>query len=150
HPGIVRVFPAEKSRRVYFVMEWVEGRSLRSILAEEKRLSPEGAVRIAAAVCESLDHIHSHGVVHRDLKPENIILDADDRIKLIDFGIAGKSASTRLTFGKFSRIMGTPDYAAPEQVSGKRGDPRTDIYGLGAIVYEMLTGQVPFEGETPL
>lgn len=155
HPGVLRVLPAEqrreaKSRRVYFAMEWVEGRSLRALLLEEKCLPVERAVRIAAAVCDALDHIHSRGVVHRDLKPENIILSEDDRIKLIDFGIAGKSGATRLTFGKFSQIMGTPDYVAPEQVKGKRGDLRTDIYGLGVILYEMLTGQTPFEGETPL
>jgi serine/threonine-protein kinase len=150
HPGVLRVFPAEKSKRVYFVMEWVEGKSLRTLLTEEKRLSPERAIPIAVQVCDALDHIHSRGVVHRDLKPENIILGAGDRIKLIDFGIAGKSGSTRLTFGKLSHAMGTPDYVAPEQVKGKRGDLRTDVYGLGVILYEMLTGQTPFEGETPM
>jgi serine/threonine-protein kinase len=89
-------------------------------------------------------------VVHRDLKPENVLVGDRDQIKLIDFGIAGKSGSTRLTFGKFSLIMGTPDYAAPEQVKGKRGDLRTDIYALGVVFYEMVTGKAPFEGETPL
>jgi serine/threonine protein kinase len=150
HPGVLRVFPAEKSRRVYFVMEWVEGIPLRALLAREKRLDPARATRIAAAVCGALDHLHSRGVVHRDLKPENIMIGADERIKLIDFGIAGKSGGRRVTFGKFSQSMGTPDYVAPEQVKGKRGDARTDIYALGVILYEMLTGETPFEGESPL
>ena len=87
--------------------------------------------------------------MHRDLKPENIVVDAEDRIKLIDFGIAGQSGARRLTFGKFSQVMGTPDYIAPEQVKGKRGDARADIYALGIMLYEMLTGETPFPGENP-
>jgi serine/threonine protein kinase len=150
HPDVLRVFPAEKSRRVYFVMEWVDGLPLRVLLAREKRLDPARATGIAVAVCGALDHIHSRGVVHRDLKPENIMIGADGRIKLIDFGIAGKSGGRRVTYGKFSQSMGTPDYVAPEQVKGKRGDARTDVYGLGVILYEMLTGETPFEGESPL
>lgn len=150
HPGVPRVLPAEKSKRVYFAMEWVEGRSLRALLRDEKRIAPGRAAGIAATICEVLDHIHARDVVHRDLKPENIILTEDGGIKLIDFGIARKSGSRRLTFGKFSQAMGTPDYIAPEQVKGKRGDARTDIYGLGVIVYEMVTGHLPFEGENPL
>jgi serine/threonine-protein kinase len=96
-----------------------------------------------------LYYIHSRGVVHRDLKPENIVVDAGDRIKLIDFGIAGEEGARRLTFGKFSNVMGTPDYISPEQIQGKRGDARSDIYALGAILYEMVTGQPPFRGENP-
>jgi serine/threonine-protein kinase len=84
--------------------------------------------------------------VHRDLKPENIMVDAQDRIKLIDFGIAANVGSRRLTFAKFSQTMGTPDYISPEQVKGKRGDGRSDIYALGVMLYEMLTGKVPFTG----
>lgn len=150
HPGVPRVFPAEKSWRVYFAMEWVEGTPLRLLLTREQPMNPERAIRIAAAVCEVLDHIHTRGVVHRDLKPENIIIGTGDRIKLIDFGIAGKANARRLTYGKFSQGFGTPDYVAPEQAKGKRGDARTDIYGLGVILYEMLTGSMPFEGDTPL
>jgi serine/threonine-protein kinase len=150
HPGVVRVLPAVKSKRVYFAMEWVSGTPLRLLLAPEKPLEAARAIGIAAAVCEVLDHIHSHGVVHRDLKPENIIVGDDDRIKLIDFGIAAKAGAARVTFGKFSERMGTPDYIAPEQVRGKRGDVRTDIYALGIILYEMLTGQKPFEGDNPI
>jgi serine/threonine-protein kinase len=87
--------------------------------------------------------------VHRDLKPENIMIDGDDRIKLIDFGIAGQAGSKRLTFAKLSQVAGTPDYIAPEQVKGKRGDARSDIYALGVMLYEMTTGRTPFGGSNP-
>jgi serine/threonine-protein kinase len=149
HPGVMKVFPDQDRSRLYMVMEWVDGRLLRHILGEQKKLPPERAVRIASAICEALDYIHSHGVVHRDLKPENIMVDADDRIKLIDFGIAGKTGSRRLTFAKLSQVMGTPDYISPEQVKGKRGDARSDIYALGIMLYEMLTGKTPFQGANP-
>jgi serine/threonine protein kinase len=88
--------------------------------------------------------------VHRDLKPENVVVNSDDETKLIDFGIAGQSGARRLTFGKFSQVLGTPDYISPEQVKGKRGDARSDVYAMGVMLYEMLTGQVPFSGNTPL
>src|SRR6202040_1441360 len=109
----------------------------------------ERSGRIALAICEALEYIHSQGVVHRDLKPENVIIDAEDRIKLIDFGIASEAGARRLTFGKLSHVMGTPDYISPEQVKGKRGDARTDIYALGVMLYEMLTGETPFAGNNP-
>ena len=116
------------------------------MLSEKRKLPPERASCIAASICEALAYIHSHGVVHRDMKPENIMVDAEDRIKLIDFGIAGQEGSRRLTFAKLSNVMGTPDYISPEQVKGKRGDGRSDIYAVGVILYEMLTGKVPFTG----
>ena len=149
HPGVMKVFADQDRSQLYMVMEWVEGRLLRHILGEQKKLPPERAVRIAIAICEALDYIHSHGVVHRDLKPENIMVDADDRIKLIDFGIAGQTGARRLTFAKLSQVMGTPDYISPEQVKGKRGDARSDIYALGVMLYEMLTGKTPFQGANP-
>jgi eukaryotic-like serine/threonine-protein kinase len=146
HPHVMKVFPADGHSRVYMVMEWVEGRLLRKILIEQKKLPPERAVHIAVGIAEALDYIHTHGVVHRDLKPENIMVDPEDGVKLIDFGIAGKEGSRRLTFARLSQVMGTPDYISPEQVKGKRGDGRSDIYALGVMLYEMLTGQVPFRG----
>ncbi|MGD0616747.1 MAG: serine/threonine-protein kinase [Bryobacteraceae bacterium] len=146
HPHVMKVFPADGHSRVYMVMEWVEGRLLRRILIEQKKLPPERAVRIALGIADALDYIHTHGVVHRDLKPENIMVDPEDGVKLIDFGIAGKEGSRRLTFARLSQVMGTPDYISPEQVKGKRGDGRSDIYALGVMLYEMLTGQVPFRG----
>jgi serine/threonine protein kinase len=93
--------------------------------------------------------MHRHDMVHRDLKPENIMLCKDGSLRIMDFGIAKVSGMRRLTFGGFSPALGTPDYMAPEQVKGKRGDQRTDIYSLGAVLFEMATGTVPFEGSTP-
>ncbi|MGA8029569.1 MAG: serine/threonine-protein kinase [Bryobacteraceae bacterium] len=146
HPGVMKVMSDPDRTKVYMVMEWVDGRLLRQILQEQRKLSPERAVRLILGICDALEYIHSHGVVHRDLKPENIMVDADDRVKLIDFGIAGQEGARRLTFAKLSQLMGTPDYIAPEQVKGKRGDARSDVYALGVMLYEMLVGQVPFRG----
>jgi len=150
HPAIVKVLEPANPSRVYLVLEWAEGRLLREILADEGKLDAPRALRIACAVCEALEYIHARGVIHRDLKPENIMIGPGDRVKLIDFGIAGKSGARRLTFGKLSNIMGTAEYIAPEQVNGKRGDARSDIYALGVILFEMLTGTVPFSGPNPL
>jgi serine/threonine-protein kinase len=146
HPKIMRVFGNEKHSRIYMVMEWCEGRLLREILSEEGKLPTERALQIAVSVLEALDYIHENGVVHRDLKPENIMVDTGDNIKLIDFGISGDSAAQRLTYASLTAALGSPDYIAPEQVKGKRGDGRTDIYSLGIILYEMLTGKLPFTG----
>jgi eukaryotic-like serine/threonine-protein kinase len=149
HPGVMKVFTDEDRSQVYMVMEWVDGRLLRQILNEQPKLPIERALRIALGICEALDYIHTHGVVHRDLKPENIMVDTQDHIKLIDFGIAANVGSRRITFAKLSNTMGTPDYISPEQVRGKRGDARSDLYALGVMLYEMLTGKVPFTGPNP-
>jgi len=149
HPNVMQVYCGEQRSRVYMVMEWCPGRLLRRIL-NEGRIPQDRAIRIAIEVLQALDYIHANGVVHRDLKPENILIDGNDRIKLIDFGIAGDSASRRLTYANFTTTLGTPDYIAPEQVKGKRGDGRTDIYSMGVILYEMLTGKLPFSGPSPL
>lgn len=146
HPGVMKVFTDPKRTGRYMVMEWVPGRLLRQIINEQKKFPPERAIAILLQILDALEYIHAHGVVHRDLKPENIMLDADDRIKLIDFGIAGKEGSRRLTFAKLSQVMGTPDYISPEQVKGKRGDGRSDIYAAGVMLYEMLAGSTPFKG----
>jgi eukaryotic-like serine/threonine-protein kinase len=149
HPGVMKVLGDGDRSRIYMVMEWVEGKLLRQILSELKKLPRERAIKIALGICEALAYIHGKGVVHRDLKPENIMVDANDNIKLIDFGIAGQEGSRRLTFAKLSQVMGTPDYISPEQVKCKRGDGRSDVYALGVILYEMLTGKMPFQGPNP-
>jgi serine/threonine protein kinase len=149
HPGVMKVFANPDRSQVYMVMEWLDGRLLRQILNEEKPLPTERAVKITLGICEALEHIHEHGVVHRDLKPENIMVGPEDEVHLIDFGIAGSAGARRLTFAHFSQSMGTPDYISPEQVRGKRGDARSDVYALGVMLYEMLTGSVPFSGANP-
>jgi serine/threonine protein kinase len=149
HPGVVKVLSDENRSRRYMVLEWVDGRLLRQVLNEEKKLPPERAIRITRELCDALDYVHRQGVVHRDLKPENIMVDKDDHVTLIDFGIAGNAGSRRLTFAKLTQAMGTPDYISPEQVKGKRGDARSDVYSLGIMFYEMLTGKVPFTGPNP-
>jgi len=148
HPMVMRVYGGEKRSRVYMVMEWCEGRLLREILSEG-RITQERAIRIAVKVLDALEYIHEQGVVHRDLKPENIMVDSSDNVKLIDFGIAGDSGSRRLTYANFTATLGTADYISPEQVKGKRGDGRSDIYSMGIILYEMLTGRLPFSGNSP-
>jgi serine/threonine-protein kinase len=149
HPGIRKIFATPDSRRLFMAMEWLDGRLLRQVLAEEGVISIERAVSIATQILAALDYMHSRGVVHRDLKPENIMLDSDSRIKIIDFGIAACAGSRRLTFGKLSQIMGSPDYISPEQVKNKRGDARSDLYAAGVMLYEMLTGETPFHGVNP-
>jgi len=149
HPSVAKVVSNGDMSRDCIVMEWAEGKVLRQIFGEQGKLPAERAVRIALGICDALEYIHSQGIVHRDLKPENIMVDAEDHIKLIDFGIAASAGARRLTFSKFSSTLGTPDYISPEQVKGKRGDARCDVYALGVILYEMLTGKVPFEGPSP-
>ena len=149
HPGVMKVFHQDKRSRVYMVMEWVDGKLLRRMLGPQHKLPVDRAVYLTIQVLHALEYIHANGVVHRDLKPENIMVDADDKIKLIDFGIAGNEGSRRLTFAKLSNVMGTPDYISPEQVKGKRGDGRADIYAVGVMLYEMVTGKTPFTGENP-
>ena len=150
HPYILRVEPDEGNRsRPYLVMEFLEGQTLGHLMRSIRPMPTNDALRIASRICEALHYLHEHDVVHRDLKPENVMICNDGSIRIMDFGIAKYEGQRRLTFGGFTPAMGTPDYMAPEQVKGKRGDRRTDIYSLGAILYEMVTGSMPFEGATP-
>jgi eukaryotic-like serine/threonine-protein kinase len=151
HPSIRQIFSADDNSRLYMAMEWLDGRLLRQVLGEQGPLTIPRAVSIATEILTALEYMHSHGVVHRDLKPENIMLESGggDRIKIIDFGIASVAGARRLTFGKLSQVMGSPDYISPEQVKNKRGDARSDLYAVGVILYEMLTGETPFHGVNP-
>jgi len=145
HPSIVRVLrPKTEKSRVYLIEEFVEGESLRGRLGREGRLPIAAAVQLARQIAEALEYLHREGVVHRDLKPENVILTPSGGIKIMDFGIAFDAALRKMTWSGLSQTTGTPDYMAPEQVEGQRGSSRTDLYSLGAMLYEMLTGQVPF------
>jgi serine/threonine-protein kinase len=150
HPGVVKTYDGEERSRRYMVIEWVDGRLLRDVLNREQRLPIDRAVALTMSICDALDNLHKHGVVHRDLKPENIMVCEGDRIKIIDFGIALKEDARRITQTALTPALGTPDYISPEQVKGQRGDQRSDIYALGAMLYEMLTGQPPFTGQNPL
>ncbi|HZZ58659.1 MAG TPA: protein kinase, partial [Opitutaceae bacterium] len=150
HPGILKVIKVtgEKSRP-YLVMEFLDGETLAAKLARRRPLPMGEAIHYAAAICDALTYLHASGIVHRDLKPQNVMICRDGSLRLFDFGIARLEKARRLTFVGFTPAMGTPDYISPEQVKGKRGDHRSDIYSLGAMLYEMVTGTTPFEGESP-
>jgi serine/threonine protein kinase len=149
HPGIAKVIAADGPRsRPYLAMEYLQGERLDLFLARMKPLPEDKAVAIASQVCAALAYMHGRGVVHRDLKPENIMMCDDGSVRLFDFGIAKASYLRRMTFAGLTVAMGTPDYMAPERVDGQRGDERTDIYSLGATLYEMATGVTPFQGDS--
>ena len=146
HPNIVTVYDVGKAGDVaYMAMEFIEGVELRTMLAEGKPLAVAQAVSIAAQVAEGLAYAHQHGVVHRDIKPANIMVTPNSPVKITDFGIARMRASGELT--QTGMMLGSPKYMSPEQVIGKRADHRSDVFSLGVILYEMLTGQAPFNGD---
>jgi serine/threonine-protein kinase len=150
HPYVLKFIAVHGQKsRPYLVTEYLRGCTLAHLLKAMRPLPEKDALKIASLLCEALQYLHDHGVVHRDLKPHNVMVGCDGSIRLLDFGLAKSNELRQVTFGCWTSAMGTPDYMAPEQVKGKRGDPRTDIYSLGAILYEMATGSVPFEGANP-
>jgi serine/threonine-protein kinase len=144
HPSVMRVLPSEHHSRDYIVMEWVNGRPLRDILAEQGKLSQERATHIAIGICDAVAYVHSHGVVHRDLQPAHIMVDSSEHIKLINFGLASQVAAKRITFTSLTPELATVSYASPEEIRGGRCDARSDVYSIGIILFEMLTGKLPF------
>lgn len=144
HPNVVKVLTPRDKSRMYMAMEYVDGRSLRSIIQADAPLPAARALEIARQVTEALVYLHAQRVVHRDIKPENILLTGEARVKILDFGIALDESKRRLTWTGLSATLGTPDYMAPEQIGGRRGDARTDVYAVGTMLYEMLTKNLPF------
>ena len=144
HPAIIRIVPVERSSRVYLPMEFVEGQTLWDRMRHERPLPVDEALCIARQICDALEHMQEHSVFHRDLKPTNIMLCRDGSVRIMDFGVAMTATARRLTLAG-AKGIGTPEYMAPEQVNGRRGDHRADIYSLGAILYEMTTGQRPYD-----
>ena len=145
HPSILKFYSVKTRSRIYLVMEYLEGKTLYQLLRERRVLPEAEALALAGRLCEPLQYLHDRGILHRDLKPENIMLCNDGTLRLMDFGIARLAGARRMTFIGFA--PGTPHYMAPERVNGKRGDARTDIYSLGAVLYEMLTGVIPFNDD---
>jgi len=145
HPFILKFVPVSKKSRPYIVTEYLRGCTLAHFLNPGRPVPEQDALGIASLICQALQHMHELGIVNRDLKPGNIMIFRDRTLRVMDFGIASASASRKITIaGKLSSPLGTPEYMAPEQVKGDHTDERTDIYSLGAILYEMLTGVLPF------
>jgi eukaryotic-like serine/threonine-protein kinase len=149
HPGLQRAIELQEDiHEPYLVLEYVEGTTLRSRIREfEGGVPLPLALTWARQLADALAFMHSNGITHRDLKPENILVGAGDALKISDFGTAMLEGARRLTWRHLTESVGTPDYMSPEQIQGERGDPRSDIYSWGVVVYELLTGDVPFSGD---
>ena len=149
HGGLLEGIKDEQRSRFYIVTEWFNGQTLRQILNQQKKLSSGRASRIVLNVCDVLEYIHGHGVVHRNLRPENILVGAEDQVKVTGFEAAAKEGAPRLTFTSIAQLVGASAYISPEELTGKRGDARSDLYSLGVTLYEMTTGAIPFPGNDP-
>jgi beta-lactam-binding protein with PASTA domain/serine/threonine protein kinase len=148
HPNIVAVHDWGETAGTYFmVMEFVRGPNLRALLMRDGTLLPQQATEVVDGVLAALEHAHEQGIVHRDIKPENIMVTRKGVVKVADFGLARAYADARVSAAP-GTVTGTVQYLAPEQIEGERADPRTDLYATGIVLYELLTGQVPFTGET--
>jgi serine/threonine protein kinase len=152
HPAILKGLGSGKHNRVPFlVTEYINGPSLRKkIDTANGPMPPDQAIPLIIKIAEGMAYCHEKGVVHRDLKPENILVREDGQPVIMDFGLALTKSAHRVTYSNLSVTMGTPDYMAPEQIDGQRGDARTDVYALGTILYEMLAGKTPFTGDNNL
>jgi eukaryotic-like serine/threonine-protein kinase len=143
HPGLQRLLSPPGAP--YMVLEYVEGESLRTYLAQHGPLTVEQVRSIGVQLAHTLEYVHTHGIIHRDIKPENILIRPPEHVTLTDFGIAARMGASRWwRVAQLSNAVGTPDYMAPEQVRGQPADARTDVYALGSVLYELLTGEVPY------
>src|SRR6059058_2756755 len=146
HPNVVGVYDRGGYDGTYYIaMEYVPGRTLKQLVREEAPLDPVRAIDLVCEILKAVRFAHRHGVIHRDLKPHNVIVDESDHAKVTDFGIARAGASDMTETGS---ILGTAQYLSPEQAQGLAVSPSSDLYSIGVILYELLTGAVPFEGET--
>ncbi|MFC4561518.1 Stk1 family PASTA domain-containing Ser/Thr kinase [Nocardiopsis mangrovi] len=151
HPNVVQVYDQGTDQgHVYLAMEYVPGRTLRDLLSERGRLAPHAALKIMAPVLAALGAAHRAGMVHRDVKPENVLLTADGQVKVADFGLARLVESAQQAMTKTGTLMGTAAYLAPEQIERGTADARTDVYAAGIMLYELITGEQPHTGETPI
>lgn len=149
HPNIVNIYDVGQQDDIYYiVMEYVEGKTLKEIICEEAPLPVEKAVDIAIMICDGIQHAHSKGIIHRDIKPHNILITREGMVKVADFGIAQAISKKTITFG--GNIVGSVHYISPEQAKGEPVSPATDIYSLGCVLYEMLTGRMPFDADSPI
>ncbi len=150
HPQVQHLLNTDEKRsEEYLVVEYIKGQTLRTVLKEHapNPLPVAEAIRIALQICDALVYCHEQGVFHRDMKPENIMVQEDGSVKIIDFGIALLEGARRVTWRGLSGTVGTPDYMSPEQLKGERGMAGSDIYAVGVMLYEMLCGHTPFDGE---
>jgi len=148
HKNVCRMYDLNREEESYYItMEYVSGEDLKSFIRRSGQLSMSTAVKIAKQICDGLSEAHKLGVVHRDLKPQNIMIDNEGNVRIMDFGIVRSLSGKGITGAGV--MIGTPEYMSPEQAEGKEVDQRSDIYSLGIILYEMVTGKVPFEGDTP-
>nr|WP_245966697.1 Stk1 family PASTA domain-containing Ser/Thr kinase [Sphaerisporangium album] len=155
HPSIVAVYDTgedttEGTPVPYIVMEFVDGRTLRDLLRQDRRLLPERAVELVDGILRALDYSHRGGIVHRDIKPANVMITLAGDVKVMDFGIARAMADSAATMTQTAQVIGTAQYLSPEQARGERVDARSDIYSTGCVLYELLTGQPPFTGDSPV
>jgi serine/threonine-protein kinase len=155
HPSIVAVYDTGEDMVgptpvPYIVMEYVDGRTLRDLLREDRRLLPERAMEITDGVLRALDYSHRNGIVHRDIKPGNVMLTRASDVKVMDFGIARAVSDSQATMTQTAQVIGTAQYLSPEQARGERVDARSDLYSTGCLLYELLTGRPPFTGDSPV
>ncbi|WP_369257354.1 Stk1 family PASTA domain-containing Ser/Thr kinase [Geodermatophilus amargosae] len=155
HPSIVAVYDTGEDRSPsgatpYIVMEYVEGDTLRDVLRREGVLRPEKAMTLAADICAALDFSHRNGIVHRDVKPGNVMITPQDTVKVMDFGIARAVSDSAATMTSTAAVIGTAQYLSPEQARGEAVDARSDVYSLGCLLYELVTGAPPFTGDSPV